>query len=88
MLLVLLVQLALALTACLQVPAKWTLAYQKAIVERDVEVCLRDEHISMLTLWHFTDFKVDDPEEVRPLSTAAHVNCLPHMPPTIPVNCR
>jgi len=39
---------------------KWTLAYQADIIAKDVDVCIANDNISGLTLWHFYDFKVDN----------------------------
>mmetsp|Transcript_17243 Transcript_17243/g.51472 ORF Transcript_17243/g.51472 Transcript_17243/m.51472 type:complete len:663 (-) Transcript_17243:22-2010(-) len=40
--------------------AQWTLNYQTAVIETDVDVALSNENVSGITLWHFTDFKVDN----------------------------
>jgi len=59
--------------------AKWTLKYQTEIVTRDVDVALRNDNVSGLTLWHFFDFKVDDGEEN---GTACE-----YIPDMFPPNC-
>jgi len=56
--------------------AKWTLKYQAEIVGNDVDIAIKDENISGITLWHFFDFKVDDAQED---STHCVYN---HPPPT------
>lgn len=67
--------------------ARWTQKYQTEVITRDVDVALKNEHISGITLWHFFDFKGNDGAQ----STCGPCDYLPGIePPTcgfINVSC-
>jgi beta-glucuronidase len=41
-------------------PSKWTTSYQTDILRREAEFALANENVSVLTFWHFFDFKGAD----------------------------
>eukprot|EP00411_Alexandrium_monilatum_P092372 CAMPEP_0175749798 /NCGR_PEP_ID=MMETSP0097-20121207/60342_1 /TAXON_ID=311494 /ORGANISM="Alexandrium monilatum, Strain CCMP3105" /LENGTH=212 /DNA_ID=CAMNT_0017058377 /DNA_START=15 /DNA_END=650 /DNA_ORIENTATION=+ len=68
----------------------WTTQYQAEVIERDVDVALKNERISGISLWHFFDFKGNDVDtaacgpceylkNVTP-PTCAYVNASCHRP--------
>merc|ERR1712083_322135 len=67
--------------------AKWTQENQVRIISQDVDVALNESHISGITLWHWSDFKVND----RDTAQCGRCDYLPDVePPTcgyINVSC-
>mmetsp|Transcript_3081 Transcript_3081/g.5710 ORF Transcript_3081/g.5710 Transcript_3081/m.5710 type:complete len:626 (-) Transcript_3081:166-2043(-) len=59
--------------------AKWTLKYQTEVIQRDVEVGLKDSNISGFTLWHLYDFKGND----GATASCGHCDYVPNVYPPI-----
>jgi beta-glucuronidase len=58
--------------------ARWTLAYQTRVIAADVDTAIANPNISGIALWHFFDFKTDDPTQNN-----THCEYLPGIYPPI-----